>query len=127
MSGVNRLIPDYALLKRFVNLPDLLARVEDDRDLLTELLILFQEEIPGLQGALHHTMDAGDLTEAARAAHALKGVLGNLSMKQGALLASTIETAAAAGDVPKIKETLTAFDSEMVALLEAVDTFMAGK
>lgn len=126
MSGVNRLIPDYALLERFVNLPDLLARVEGDRDLLAELLLMFQQEIPGLQGALHHAMEVGDLPEAAKTAHAFKGMLASLSMAQGASMATTIEAAARVGDVPKIKETLAVFDAEMVALSAAVDAFRAG-
>ncbi len=126
MSGVNRLIPDYALLERFVNLPDLLARVEGDRDLLAELLMMFQQEIPALQGALHCAMDVGDLPEAAKMAHAFKGMLASLSMVQGASMATTIEAAARAGDVPKIKETLAVFDAEMVALSAAVDAFRAG-
>jgi len=127
MRGVNRLVPNYSLLEKFVNLPDLLARVEDDRELLAELFLMFQEELPDLQDALHSAMDVGDLLEAAKAAHALKGMLANLSMKQGASLAATIEDAARAGDMPKVKETLAAFDSETVALLAALKACLEGK
>ncbi len=127
MSEVNRLIPTDALLEKFVDLPDLLARVENDRELLTELFVMFQEELPGLKGALHHAVDLGNLPEEARAAHALKGMLANMSMKQGAALAAGIEDAARAGDLPALKETLAAFDSEIAALSAALDVFVAGK
>ena len=75
MSEVNRLDPNDAVLEKFVDLPDLLARVENDRELLAELFVMFQEELPGLQNTLHHAMDVGDLPEGAKAAHALKGML----------------------------------------------------
>jgi two-component system, sensor histidine kinase and response regulator len=127
MSEVNRLVPNDVLLEKFVDLPDLLARVENDRELLTELFVMFQEELPGLQDALHDAMDAGDLPEGAKAAHALKGMLANMSMKQGASMAAGIEAAARAGDVPAIKEALTSFDSEIATLSAAVDAFIAEK
>jgi HPt (histidine-containing phosphotransfer) domain-containing protein len=72
-------------------------------------------------------MDGGDLLEAAKVAHTLKGMLANLSMEQGASLAATIEAAARAGDMPRIKERLVAFDSEMVDLSAAVAVFLAGR
>jgi HPt (histidine-containing phosphotransfer) domain-containing protein len=127
MSEVNRLIPNDALLEKFVDLPDLLARVEDDRELLTELFVLFEEELPGLQDALHHAVDVGNLPEGAKAAHALKGMLANMSMKHGASLAAGFEAAIRAGDIRAIKDRLAAFDSEIAALSAAVGAFVAGK
>jgi HPt (histidine-containing phosphotransfer) domain-containing protein len=124
---VKRLISNDALLEKFVDLPDLLARVENDRELLAELFVMFQEELPGHQDALHAATDVGDLAETARAAHALKGMLANLSMRQLAFLAATIEAATRAGDIPAVKETLTGFDSEIAAVSAAVDAFIAGK
>jgi len=124
MSEVNRLVPNDALLEKFVDLPDLLARVENDRELLTELFVMFQEELPGLQDALHHAIDAGDLPEGVKAAHALKGMLANMSMKKGATMAASIETAARAGNIGASKEILGAFDSEIAALSAAVDAFL---
>ena len=44
--------PEYASLEKAVNLPDLLARVEDDRELLNDLLEMFQTELPGHLEAL---------------------------------------------------------------------------
>jgi HPt (histidine-containing phosphotransfer) domain-containing protein len=127
MSEVNRLDPNDAVLEKFVDLPDLLARVENDRELLAELFVMFQEELPGLQNTLHHAMDVGDLPEGAKAAHALKGMLANMSMKQGTTMAASIEMAARAGNIPAIKETLASFDSEIAALSAAVDAFIVGK
>jgi len=63
MSEVNRLVPSDAPIEKFVDLPDLLARVEDDRELLTELFAMFQEELPGLQDTLHGAIDVGNLPD----------------------------------------------------------------
>jgi HPt (histidine-containing phosphotransfer) domain-containing protein len=125
MSEVNKLVPNDALLKEFLDLPDLLARVEDDRELLTELFVMFQEELPGLQSALRDAIDARNLLEGAKAAHVLKGMLANMSMKKGATMAASIEAAARSEDLPAIKETQVAFDSELAALSAAVDAFLA--
>jgi HPt (histidine-containing phosphotransfer) domain-containing protein len=124
---VARLIHDDGILAKFVNIPVLLARVEGDRELVTELLTMFQEELPGLQAALHDAVDAGDLIEVAKTAHTVKGMLANLSMEEGTLLAATIESAAGAGDMPRIRERLIAFDAEIVALSAAVAVFLAGR
>ena len=127
MGGVNRLNPNDVLLEEFVNLSDLLARVEDDRELLAELLMMFQQECPGLLDALHHAMDVGDLPAAANAAHTLKVMLANLSMTRGASLAATFEAAARAGNLPATLETMVSLDSEIGTLSAALDVFLAGK
>jgi HPt (histidine-containing phosphotransfer) domain-containing protein len=123
---VNELISNDALLEKFVDLPGLLARVEDDRELLTELFAMLQEELPGLGNELHRAVDAGNLAEAAKASHALKGMLANMSIKHGASLAAKIEEAARANDAPAITDALAAFDSEAAALSAAVNAFLAG-
>lgn len=127
MGGVNRLSPNDVLLEKFVNLSDLLARVEDDRELLAELLMMFQQECPGLLDALHEAMGVGDLPAAANAAHTLKGMLANLSMMRGASMAATFEAAAKAGSVPATKEAMVSLDSEITALSAALDVFLVGK
>ena len=122
---MSRLIPNDALLEKVVDLPELLARVEDDRELLAELFVLFVEELPGFHDALRHAVAVGNLPEAARAAHALKGMLANMSMKRGASLASSFEAAVQTGDMPAINNALAAFDSEIATLLAAVGAFVA--
>jgi len=126
MSGVNRSVPNDALLGRFVDLPDLLARVEDDRDLLTELFVIFREELPGLHGALHAAIDVGDLSRAAKAAHALKGMLANMSMERGATIVADVEMAARSGHISALKGTLASFDSEIAELSAAICAFLEG-
>jgi HPt (histidine-containing phosphotransfer) domain-containing protein len=124
MCGENRFVPNDALLGRFVDLPDLLARVEGDRELLRELFVIFREELPGLHAALHAAINAGGLSQVVRAAHTLKGMLANMSMKRGATIAADVEMAAQSGHISAVKGARASFDSEIEELSAAVDAFI---
>jgi len=126
MIEASKFVSRDALIERFVDLPDLLARIENDRELLTELFAMFQEEVPVLQAALHEATNTGDLAQTAAAAHTLKGMLANMSMKKGASMAASIEAAARSENETAIKLTLAALDSEIADLSSAVDAFVAG-
>lgn len=126
MSEPNRSISGNTLIGKYVDLPSLLARVENDRELLTELLAMFLEELPGLRKALHDAVGNRDLPQASKVAHTLKGMLVNLSMNRGALMAASIETAARDGDIAAIEEALASFDSEIAALSTAARAFITG-
>jgi two-component system, sensor histidine kinase and response regulator len=125
-SEVNKLVSKDSMIERFVDLPDLLARVENDHELLAELFAMFQAELPTLQDALRHATDTGDLHQIAKAAHTLKGMLANMSIKHGASLAANIEAAARSSNMPTIKVTLAALDIEIANLTTAIDAFVAG-
>ncbi|MFZ1015561.1 MAG: Hpt domain-containing protein, partial [Terracidiphilus sp.] len=81
------------LLEGFVDFPELLDRVEGDQELLAELLALFQEDLPASRAGLQEAVARGELHEIERTAHALKGMLANLSAKHTAALAAEIESA----------------------------------
>ena len=113
-----------SILEDFVNLPELLDRVENDRELLEELIVLFHEDLPESRAALQTAIDGGDLREIERAAHRLKGMLANLSAKHIAALAAEIESAASAGYAPKTQALHSAFNPRIAALSAALDSFM---
>ena len=71
-------------------------------------------------------VDSGDPLQVEKAAHTLKGMLANLSIKQGAELAAGVEAAARAGDAQQIRQALAAFDREAAGFSAALDVFMAG-
>ena len=115
----------FSSLAEFLNLPELLDRVENDEDLLRELLALFQEDLPGSREALQTAIDGGDLGEIERAAHRLKGMLANLSAKRAAALAAEIESTARAANAQKIPELMLTFDPQIAAFSAALDSFTA--
>ncbi len=118
--------PEHASLEQYVNMPELLARIENDSELLRELFALFQEDFPRLRDALHNAVQSGDPRQVEKAAHALRGVLASLSIKHGAALAANVEAAARAGDEREIQQAMAAFDGEETGMLAAVGTFIAG-
>lgn len=117
--------PEHASLERYLSMDELLARVENDRELLAELFSLFQEDFPRYRDALHAAVDSGDVPQAEKTAHMLKGMLANLAIKRGAELAANIEAAARAGDVSEIQRAVAAFDQEEAGLPAALSSFIA--
>ena len=126
MGEENRFVPNDSLIEEFMDLPELLARVENDRELLTELLVMFRDELPGLLNTLHQAIYLGDLAQAARVAHTLKGMSANLSLRRGTALIKDVEQAAQIGDISLIKNRLVRLDSEIAAFLTAIDAFTVG-
>lgn len=114
-----------SFLEEFVNLPDLLSRVENDPELLTELFALFQEDLPVTRAALQTAVAAGDFGQIERAAHRLKGMLANLSAERTASLAAEIESTARTGNAPRLRELASMLELHMTSFSAALDSFMA--
>ncbi len=62
-------------LPPIVDLPDLLVRVGNDRDLLRDLCEIFIAELPGMLATLERAVQGGDATSINRTAHGLKGAV----------------------------------------------------
>jgi HPt (histidine-containing phosphotransfer) domain-containing protein len=118
---------DVQTLERFVDMTELNARVDNDRELLVELLTLFQTEFPRLHEALHAAIDSGNLNQVEEIAHTLKGMLANLAIKLPSQLAAGVEFAARAGDAQEVQKAVARFDREEAGLLAAVEAFIAGR
>ena len=116
---------EHTSLEQYVNMPELLARVDHDRELLAELFTLFQEDSPRLRDALDVAVDSGNTQQVERTAHTLKGMLANLSINKGAELAAGVETAARAGNALQIRQALAAFDQEAEGFSTVLEAFMA--
>ena len=87
---------EHKALERYVDMTELLARVDNDSELLV-------------------------------AAHTLKGMLANLSIKHADQLAASVEIAARAGDAQEIQKAMAGFDREETGLLAAIESFISGR
>src|SRR5438128_4300166 len=67
-----------------IDLAELLARVENDRGLMRELLLIFKDEFPGHLQALRDAVDSMDGDRVTAEAHTLKGMLSNLAATSAA-------------------------------------------
>jgi len=105
-------------------MPDLLDRVDDDREFVRELLQLFRVEFPRLQIELQEAVSRKDLRQAAKTAHMLKGMLANLSIERPASAMEALEHTAAEEDQLGTEAALVAFSGEILSLLPCVDAYM---
>jgi two-component system, sensor histidine kinase and response regulator len=109
-----------------LNFPELLARVENDRDLLCELLGLFKEESSDLLGSLKQAVSHEDMERVQVTGHTLRGMLANLSATRAAAAASRLEEVGRGREKSELRNALLAFESEMAILLPNVDRYLHG-
>jgi HPt (histidine-containing phosphotransfer) domain-containing protein len=104
---------------------ELLARVDNDRELLYDLLTIFKEEFPRHLRALREAVDSGDGKLVAVAAHGLKGMLLNLAAGQAAAAVGRLEQMGRSGEVSGFHEAFIAFERDALMLLPQLDACMA--
>lgn len=107
------------------NQGELLARVDNDRELLHNLLTIFKEEFPRLLKALRQAVESGDGKLVAVAAHTLKGMLLNLAASQAAAAVGRLEQLGRSGETAGFQDALAAFESDAASLLPQLDACMA--
>ncbi|HEY0757673.1 MAG TPA: Hpt domain-containing protein [Acidisarcina sp.] len=120
-------LPPDALSAGVINMPDLLARVDDDAELLGELFEIFAEEFPRLSSLLTEAVEAQDMAAAEKAAHTLKGMLANLSAESAAEALGAVEAAARARNQPDLATTFAAIDTPLARLNTVIDACLAGE
>ncbi len=74
-----------------------LAVVGGDKELLSQMAGLFCAESPSMLSAIKQSLIDGDANALARAAHALKGSVGNFGKSESYRLASALEEKGRAG------------------------------
>ena len=110
--------PPSAPRESAFDLNEVLARVEGDRELLSELIDIFRTESPRMLGEIRKHVDARDEKLLQRSAHALKGAAGNLGAKKASSAALALEMLAKQGDLGSATDRLRDLEREM-SLLES--------
>jgi HPt (histidine-containing phosphotransfer) domain-containing protein len=108
-----------------IDFSELLARVENDRDLMRELLSIFKEEFPQRHLALGKAVKSLDAKQVASEAHALKGMLFNLAARGAAEAAARLEQLGREGKSTQFRESLATFDNTAEELLRQLDACLA--
>ena len=109
-----------------VNLPELLERVSNDRDLLCELIEIFKKDFPRILEALRQSVASGDLKAVEAKSHALKGMLSGLSVTRAAATAARLERMGREGRIAEFAQTLALLESEVADLLPELDGYATG-
>jgi HPt (histidine-containing phosphotransfer) domain-containing protein len=106
-----------------LNLPELLIRLDNDRELLVELIILFQKKYPVLLLQLQEYIVCKDTFKVESTSHALKGMLSSLSANKAAVLADRLEQLGREGKTCGLADVLMLFESEVAKLLAELDGY----
>jgi two-component system sensor histidine kinase/response regulator len=104
-----------------LNLPELLVRVDNDRDLLRELIDIFKEEFPRLLLQLQEQVVRGDMKSVETTGHGLKGMLSGLSAMPAAAVAARLEQMGRAGEISGLSDAVTLLEREVERLLPKLD------
>lgn len=87
------------IAKDVINKEELLERVANDYDLLSELLSVFSQELPKQMQEIEMAIDDQDCEKLRTSVHRLKGAVGNLAAEEAYELAAKIEQFASQGDL----------------------------
>ena len=93
-----------------------LARVDGDADLLKEIAVLFLEEYPGSLKELRDAIACGDVQQAERTAHALKGSVSNFGSLAALEVAREIEDLGRSGKLAEMTPLLDHLELALGAL-----------
>lgn len=104
----------------------LVARMLDDEDLARSLLEEFLHEAPRQMEELEVLVEAGDVAEAERRAHTLKGMSANIAADALAEAARQAETAGRERDLPEMVRRLPAVKTEFERVKVHVRSHHAG-
>jgi two-component system sensor histidine kinase/response regulator len=111
-----------------VNLPDFLARVDNDSELLCELIITFKEKFPHLLQLLRESVALKGANDIENIGHALRGMLACLSATQAAALAGQLEKMGRERKTSELDDALMHFENELARVeLELDDYLMEAK
>lgn len=95
-----------------IDLPDVLERVQDDKELLLELLDIYQEDFVNKREALASAIATKDFTKIKEVAHSMKGASGNISAKRLYATCLELETKAKDNNAEGLDALLVAVDSQ---------------
>ncbi len=114
-------MPETRSLEPAINFSELLARVENDKELLLDLIAMFREEYPQQRQQLQSAVDAEDMKQVNTLGHTLKGMFANLAMTRASKTAARIEQAGKEANTAELKVALPLLDQEVANLFVELD------
>jgi HPt (histidine-containing phosphotransfer) domain-containing protein len=109
-----------------IDFPELLARVDNDRELLLDLMCIFKEDFPRHVRELAGVVAARDLKKLTVVSHTLKGMLANLAVTRATSAAAKLEQLGREGGAESdIADAHRAFQREVQGLLPEMEAYMA--
>ncbi len=106
-----------------LNTAELLERVQGDRELLAEIVQLFETGLPAVLQGLRESIAREDTLEVARTAHTLKGSVGNFGRGPAYRAVEEMESFAKASDMARAAKAFVVVESELKELLAMLEPF----
>lgn len=97
---------------------------DNDLEAVQELVGLVQRDLPQYVDTLETAANTGDLPTVARAAHTIKGAVGNVCALRLCGVTEAVEQGAKAGDAARVDTLRPAFRQSATELLAALDAWM---
>jgi HPt (histidine-containing phosphotransfer) domain-containing protein len=107
----------------FEDSQELLRQLDDDRELVAELVGLFNKEFPRLDESLRDAVRRADLKLLGIASHTAKGMLASLAFKHASASAAELEAMAKQGATEGLREKLAALERQTVTALAELEMF----
>jgi HPt (histidine-containing phosphotransfer) domain-containing protein len=105
-----------------VNTEELLERLDDDREFLAELTVIFRADYPPRLHAIGESIANNDAAGVRNASHALRGTLANLAASKAEEMAADLERSAALGEMKGAKDALQDLKHELVNTVNALES-----
>lgn len=96
---------------------------DNDLEAIHELVGLVQRDLPRYVQTLEGAADSGDLPAVARAAHTIKGAVGNVCALRLCGVTEAVEQAARQGDLSRVAMLRPDFRQSVTELLSALDVW----
>ncbi len=102
----------------------LLERFEGDRDLLREIVQLFFDDCPRRLADIHNALAGGNREALERAAHSIKGSVGNFAAPAAMEAALRLEMIGRSGDLSGAADACARLEQEIDQLKSALAAFI---
>jgi CheY-like chemotaxis protein/HPt (histidine-containing phosphotransfer) domain-containing protein len=119
MKEAEKVSPGVAL-----DFAELLGRVENDRELLRDLPLIFKDEFPRHLHSLREAVESMDSDRVSAAAHTIKGMLLNLAAPHAAAAAAHLERLGRDGKASAFHKSFALLESEAAKVLLFVEVHM---
>jgi len=117
--------PDELSPETVFNLSELLARVDNDSELLREVIGICKAEIPRHISLLREAVAQADVKNIEKLGHTLKGMLLHLAATRAAAAAGRLEQLGRSSDTTTLTSAVAIFESEVAKLMMELEAHMA--
>jgi HPt (histidine-containing phosphotransfer) domain-containing protein len=107
-----------------VNFPELLSRMDNDRDLVRELIEVFKKEFPSLLQMLRESAACKDAKRVEITSHTLTGMLSCLSATRAAELSRELEQRGRERKTSELIDVLRLLEDELARLVPELDDYI---